>query len=328
MTRETLVILNPESRAGATGRRARELERKLRSALGPLEVELTRCRRDAEEIARKAAESGVERLISAGGDGTASEVASGLLASGRAHAVELGLLPLGTGGDLARTLGLSRSPAQAIAALARGHTRWIDAGRVDYLDRDGEPAVSHFLNVGSFGISGLTDQYVERSPRIFGGTVAFAIATIRSIFDYRRSQATIKIDGKKVHDGPVNLAVAANGRYFGGGMKIAPAAELDTGLLEVVIIGDLSKPALLRKFPKLFTGRHVFDSAVACHRGSVVEADAEPGTLLIDIDGEALGSLPARFEILPGAIKLFGVEPPLAPVLTSVGTPVTSPTPA
>jgi len=328
MTRETLVILNPESRAGATGRQARELERKLRGALGPLDVELTRCRRDAEEIARKAAERGVERLIAAGGDGTASEVASGLLASGRSHTVELGLLPLGTGGDLARTLGLSRSPSEAIAALARGHTRRIDAGRVHYLDRSGEPAVSHFLNVGSFGISGLTDQYVERSPRMFGGTIAFAIAAIRSIVDYQRSRAVIKVDGRMVHDGPVNLAVAANGRYFGGGMKIAPEAQPDSGLLEVVIIGDLSKPALLRKFPKLFTGSHVFDPSVACHRGSVVEAEAEPGTLLIDIDGEPLGSLPARFEILPAAITLFGVEPPLAPVTTSLGLPVSSPTPA
>lgn len=308
MSRRTLLIINPQSGSGATGRRRLEIESRLRSALGDFDVALTRGRRDAEEIARKAAEGGIDRVVVAGGDGTASEVASGLLAAGRASSVELGLLPLGTGGDLARSLGLPRNLDAAIAGLARGGTRCIDAGRVHYLDRNGEPAVSHFLNVGSFGLSGLTDEYVERSPRALGGSVAFAIAAVRSILDFRPRPAEIRVDGQLVHRGPVNLAVAANGQYFGGGMKIAPGADLASGDFEIVIIGDIGKLALLRKFPKLFSGAHVNDPAASFYRGSCLEADGEPGSVLLDIDGEALGSLPARFEVLPRAVVMFGVE--------------------
>lgn len=308
MSRKTLLIINPESGSGRTGRRRGEIESRVRESLGEIEVALTRGRRDAEEIARKAAESGIDRLVVAGGDGTASEVASGLLASGRGGSVALGLLPLGTGGDLARTLGLPRNLEAAIAGLARGGTRTIDAGRVHYIDRNGEPAVSHFLNVGSFGLSGLTDEYVDQSPRIFGGSVAFAIAAIRSIVNFRPQSAEIRVDGVVVHRGPLNLAVAANGRYFGGGMHIAPGADLASGQFEIVIIGDLGKLSLLRKFPKLFTGSHVNDPAAAFHHGVCLEADAAPGSLLLDIDGEALGTLPARFEILPRALMVFGVD--------------------
>jgi diacylglycerol kinase (ATP) len=308
MSRNTLLIINPESGSGATGRRRHEIETRVRASLGELEVALTRGRRDAEEIARKAAESGIDRIVVAGGDGTASEAASGLLASGRASTVELGLLPLGTGGDLARSLGLPRSLDAAIAGLASGGTRCIDAGRVHYVDHNGEAAVSHFLNVGSFGLSGLTDVYVERSPRLFGGTIAFAVAALRSIIDFRPREAELRVDGAVVYRGLVNMVVAANGRYFGGGMKIAPGAELTSGALEIVIIGDVSKPTLLRKFPKLFTGSHVRDSAVTLLRGSCLEADGDPGGLLLDIDGEALGTLPARFEVLPRAINVFGCE--------------------
>lgn len=306
----TLAIINPCSGSGATGRRIDEIDAKLNESLGPVEVRITSARRDAEEIARKSAESGVRRIVVAGGDGTASEVASGLLASGRADEVELGLLALGTGGDLARSLGLPRDLDAAIRGLARPTTRRIDAGRIDFQDLDGEPVVAHFLNVGSFGVSGLTDLLVECSPRIFGGSVAFAIAAIRSFFEYRPASTSLRVDGELVHRGAVSLVAVANGRSFGGGMKIAPSARLDSGIFDVVIVNDMSRFALLRKFPKIFSGRHVHDPVVSCHRGRTVEAAASPGTLLLDIDGEPLGTLPALFEILPRAITLFGVPEP------------------
>jgi diacylglycerol kinase (ATP) len=303
----TLVIFNPSSRTGATGRRASEIEAGLRRALGPVEMVWTRAPRDAEEIARKAAEAGVERLVVAGGDGTASEVASGLLASGRASQVELGLLPLGTGGDLARTLGLPRKLDAATQQLGSGGRRRIDAGRVSFLDPDGEPAHAHFLNVGSFGLSGLTDLYVKDSPRLFGGGVAFAIAAIRSILSFQPADVEVRVDGETVHSGPLNLAACANGRYFGGGMRIAPAAEPTSGRFEVVVVADLSRAELIWNLPRLFRGTHLSLPAVSVHKGIEVEAIAEPGRMLLDIDGEPLGSLPARFTILPGAITLFGV---------------------
>jgi diacylglycerol kinase (ATP) len=311
MPRRTLAIINPCSSNGSTGRRLSELRESMRHHLGEVEIVLTEAPGHGSELARKAAEEGIDRVIAAGGDGTASEVASGLLASGRASNIELGLIPLGTGCDLARGLELPLRAANAIEAMARGATRRVDAGRVHYVAHDGSNAVSHFLNVASFGLSGLTDLYVRTSPKMFGGTVAFAIAAIRSIVSYRCPDVSIAVDGLEVHRGPLNLAAVANGRFFGGGMKIAPNAQFLNGRFDAIVVGEMGKLGLISKFPKLFSGQHLDLACVSSCGAQVVEAEALSGeAVLLDIDGEPLGRLPARFEVLPGAIRLLGIDPP------------------
>lgn len=300
------MIVNPRSRNGATGRRWERVEHKLRAALGTFEVDRTRGPRDAERIAREAVRAGVERVVVAGGDGTLSEVASGLLSAGLGDRAEIGLLPLGTGGDFARTLGIPRDLDGAIACVAAGKVRRTDAGRVRYLDESGREATAHFVNVASLGISGLTVQLVNRTTKLFGGTVSFLVGTVRSIARYRCRDVSIRVDGGLVHEGPLILATAANGRYFGGGMQVAPGARTDDGLLDVVTIPELSKLQLIAKLPLIYAGGHLREPAVRLHRGRVVEMDAVPGTVYLDIDGEPLGTLPARVEILPAAVSLLG----------------------
>jgi diacylglycerol kinase family enzyme len=168
----TLVIVNPHSRNGATGRRWSGLESRLRSALGPLEVEQTRGPRDAERIAREGVRAGIERVVVAGGDGTVNEVASGLLAAGLGGYARLGILPLGTGGDLARGLGIPHEIDAAIEVLAADADRRIDAGKIRYLDAEGKTVTSHFVNVASFGISGLVDQLVNSTAKLWPDTAA------------------------------------------------------------------------------------------------------------------------------------------------------------
>jgi diacylglycerol kinase (ATP) len=131
MSRPTLVILNPKSRNGATGSRWREIELRVRDVLGPIEVQPTRGPRDAERIAREALENGATRIVVAGGDGTTGEVVTGLLDAGPSHACEIGLLPLGTGGDLGRGLGIPYALEAALARIAGGVTRRVDAGRAE-----------------------------------------------------------------------------------------------------------------------------------------------------------------------------------------------------
>lgn len=309
MPARTLVVLNPVSRNGATGKRWQGIESRLRAELGEFEVERTRGPRDAERIAREAVRAGSERLVVAGGDGTLSEVVSGLLASGLAQRAELGLLPLGSGGDFGRGLGLTADLETAIARLARGVPRAIDAARVTYRDAASlRETTSYYVNVASLGISGLIDQLVNRTSKVFGGTASFLIGTLRGLVRFRSSPVSLRVDGSVVHEGPLVIATAANGRYFGGGMHVAPLARLDDGLLDVVVVPQLAKYRLLAKLPSLYRGTHLEDPAIGHHRGALVEADAEPGTVLLDIDGEPLGTLPARFEVLPGALKLIGVE--------------------
>ena len=314
MPAKTLVVINPHSAGGATGRRWREVEPLLRATLGDLDVQRTLGRRDAERIARNAVRAGVQRLVVAGGDGTTSEVVSGLLAAGVAHEAQVGILPMGTGRDLPRTLGIPSDVPAAIAALGRGATRRLDALRVGYRDASGAERIAWSLNVTSFGLSGLTVEMVKRAPHFLGGSAAFLLGALGSIARYRSSRVAIVADGVTVFDGPLVLAAAANGRYFGGGMQIAPNALPDDGLLDLVVVGELPKAALIAALPSLYRGTHLSNPAVAVHRATRIEARPSPSTtprpVWIDVDGEGLGTLPLTVELLPKAVTLFGTAMP------------------
>ncbi len=306
MAARTLVVLNPHSRGGSAGRRFAHVESRLRDALGPLDVERTRGPRDAERIAREGVRAGAELVVVAGGDGTTSEVVSGLLGAGLGDAARVGLLPFGTGGDLTRCLGLSRDVDRAISAIAAGATRRVDAGRAHYRQRDGSQGTVHFLNISSFGVSGLVTELVNRAPKLLGGRISFLIGTIRAIAGYRALHVELEADGEIVHAGPLVLATAANGRFFGGGMHVAPRAELDDGLFDLVVVPGFSNLRLLRELPRIYRGTHLEVPGVVHRRARRLEAKAEPGTVWIEFDGEPLGTLPASFELLPGAITLVG----------------------
>jgi YegS/Rv2252/BmrU family lipid kinase len=302
----TLLILNPRSRSGATGRHADALVALLRDALGPLEVERTRGPRDAERIAREAVRAGVDRLVVGGGDGTLGEVASGLLGAGLGSYVRIGVLPLGTGGDFLRTLGVPRDLRRAIACLREGKALPLDAGLASFVDHAGRPATAHFVNSASLGISGHVCSLVNRSSKLAGGRVAFLVGSLRAIARHRSEPVALRVDGVLVHEGPLVLAAAANGRFFGGGMCIAPQARNDDGALDVVAVAGLGRVALVRKLPLLYRGTHLDDPAVRSWRGRTVEAEALASAVPIELDGEPLGRLPARFEVLPGALTLIG----------------------
>jgi len=306
MAERTLVIVNPASGNGRTGRRWKGLADRVRAALGPFEVESTTAPRDAARIAREGVRAGIERVIVAGGDGTVNEVADGLLGAGLGGYAQIGLLPFGTGGDFARALGVPPRVEDALESLRGGRERRIDAGRLAHRAPSGAERISHFVNIASFGISGLVDELANRSTKRFGGTVSFLIATLNALARYRSGAVTLRVAGEIFHDGPLTFATAANGRYFGGGMHVAPEASLDDGLLDVVVVDGVARHRLVSKLPMLYAGTHLKDPIVRATRGRVIEADAPPGQTLLDVDGEALGSLPARIEVLPAALRFFG----------------------
>lgn len=306
VAQRTLVIANPRSRNGATGRRWLSVEARVREVLGPVEVEQTRGPRDAERLAADAARSGVERILVAGGDGTLSEVVTGLIGGGLAERVDLGVLPLGTARDFLRSLGAPRDLEGALACIAAGRSRRVDAGRVRFVDPEGQPAEACFVNVASFGISGLTVELVNRAPKLLGGRSSFLIGTIRAILRFASEPVEIRVDGVTLYDAPVVLGAAANGRYFGGGMHLAPGARIDDGLFDVVVLSRLSTAQLLVKLPLIYRGAHLADPAVSFHRGRRVEALAPAGRVKLELDGEPLGTLPATVEVLPGALRMLG----------------------
>ncbi len=302
----TLVIVNPHSAGGATRRRWRALEPRVRDALGAVEIEHTRAARDAERLAREAVRAGIERVVVAGGDGTLAEVATGLLRAQLGGYAELGVLPMGTGCDFARTLGVPRDPDAALEVLRTGKGRRIDAGHAHYIGRDGAPADSYFLNVASFGVSSLVVELAQRHARWLGGTTAFAVATVLALLRHRNARVALRVDGALALDAYVALGAAANGRQFGGGMQIAPDARLDDGRLDVVWVANTSALQLIPKLPKLYRGTHLADPVVGTRRGRRIEADAAPGAVLLELDGEPIGSLPAQIEVVPDALSVVG----------------------
>ncbi len=307
MTASTLFIVNPAGRGGALGRRWPVVERKLRAVLGDgFEVARTGGPRDAVRLARDAVRAGVESVIAVGGDGTVHEVVDGALSAGSPVAPRVGLLPFGTGGDLARGLRIPKDVDAAIAVLAAGKSRRIDAGRATLRGRDGSELRTSFVNVASIGLSGLVTELVNTAPKTLGGRASFLIGSLRGIARWKNERVTLRVDGETVHDGALSLACAANGAWFGGGMHVAPQARFDDGLLDVLWASGLPRRRLLRLLPMIYEGSHVESDAVRFARGARIEADAEPGRVWVELDGEPLGTLPAVFEVVPSALEWIG----------------------
>ena len=307
MTNETLIILNPASAAGATGRRRREVLHEIEAVLGWTKLETTRYSGDAARIAREATKRGVRRILVAGGDGTTSEVVSGILGAevDVADRPVLGLLPLGSGWDLARSLGLPRSFDGAMRVIREGARRRIDAGRVEVCDALGAPRSTFFVNEASVGLSGTTVANVGNFAKRFGPRLGFIGGALSAIATHRPVVATVEIDGERVYEGPISMVVASNGCYFGAGMLVAPRARVDDGKLEVVIVRGLSLPSLLANLPAFYFGRHGRHPSVSFHAARVVRVTPMEGSSPIDLDGELAGGLPMSAEILPGAIEVY-----------------------
>jgi YegS/Rv2252/BmrU family lipid kinase len=302
----TLLVVNPASRAGATERRFGAIERELRAALGDYDLAWTKAPRDAVRIAREAATAGYARLLVGGGDGTASEVVTGLLGAGAGEDVTLGFLPLGTGGDLLRTLGVPRALGGALGILHAGKTREIDAGKLDYTDDHGQRAQTYFANETSAGLAGLVAQLVTRATKSLGPTGSFLLGTLRGIARFAPLAARVRVDGALAHEGPLVLATASNGRYFGAGMLAAPNAALDDGVFHCVIIPGMPKPELLARLPSLYAGKHLSAPGVRELRGRAVEVEPLASEAhRFECDGEALGAAPLRAEIVGRALRVI-----------------------
>jgi diacylglycerol kinase (ATP) len=300
------VILNPTAASGGAMRRIGEVGEALRRYDLKHEIVLTRACGHAAELARAAAADGVDVVAVVGGDGTLNEVVQAYVGEGGAPVPgpDLALLPCGTGGDFKRTLGLSGTLDEAASRIRHGSRRPIDLGLLRFGADGGPSELRAFVNVASFGVSGQVDAIVNRTPKWLGGRVSFFSATLRAMASYRNASVRVKVDGRPFYEGPVFNVAVANGRFFGGGMMIAPQADPSDGRLEVVVLGDLARAEVLALSAKIYRGAHLSSEHVTCTHGAHVEAEpVHPwAKVLLDVDGEQPGSLPARVEILPSAL--------------------------
>lgn len=308
-TARAVVVVNPNAANGEAGQRWPEIQEMLTQLWGAFEVRLTDAPGAATRLARRALEEGFDLVISLGGDGTHNEVINGFFEEDGAPVnpeAALGILPFGTGGDFRRTLGLSGDLREAAERIAYGQVRPCDVGVLDFVGHEGGARRRYFLNIASFGISGLVDQKVNATSKALGGTASFLLGTVQALREYEPQRIHMIVDDKIDMQLSIQNVAVANGRYFGGGMKVAPYARIDDGLFDVAIIRDMPWTELIKGGLRLYEGRH-FEAAQVSHvqaRKIYAESMDEGEPVLLDIDGEAPGRLPACFEVLPGALKL------------------------
>jgi len=305
----TIVVVNPRSQGGKLGKRWRELADGI-ARVFPFDEAITQAPGDATRLVRDALRGGAERVVAVGGDGTINECVNGFFAddAGAALAPDatFGAIPFGTGGDFRRTLELPSDVRDAARAIAERPRRRIDLGRVELTTPAGGKLRRMFANIASFGASGVVVRLVNESGKRLGA-LSFALATARATWSYDNQRVTLVFDGGDRVDATINTVAVANGRYFGGGMKVAPDARIDDGAFDVVALGDLTFGEILASGRKIYSGSHVAMPKVSVRRAKVVEALPVDGAVVeLDVDGEAPGRLPARFEIVPAALWVAG----------------------
>jgi diacylglycerol kinase family enzyme len=312
----TVIVVNPRSGGGRTGARLDELRALATPVLGDVEVWPTGALGDGSRQAEAAARAGAEVVIACGGDGTASEVVDGLLRVAGPRPV-LGLLPAGTGSDLARTLGMPSGWPEALRAIAAAAPRPTDAIRATFTARDGTKVVRHGINVVGVGLAGDIVRRVNASGKRLGGTLTFLGATVTSLLRWRAPVARVAWTDPEGFDrvwaGRLMNVFVANGRYCGSGMCVDPAGTMDDGVLGVAIVPELPRLRALRELPRLYDGTLVESDALVTGRATRLRVWADGGGWIPgDLDGEGPGGTPVEVEVVPGVLRVVA---PWAPPL-------------
>ncbi|MGA7713366.1 MAG: diacylglycerol kinase family protein, partial [Rhizomicrobium sp.] len=306
------VVVNPRSSNGRTGREWRAMEPALAAVYPHMNVAFTRGRGDATSLVSTALREGHLEIVAIGGDGTINEAVNGFFSAFGPISPDavFAFISSGTGGDFKKAFGIEENGVAAAERLAQSHLRTIDIGRVSFLSRDGLPRTRHFANIGSFGLSGAIVDSVDRArfAKLFGGPFAFAFHSALGLLGYRGRTVRLIVDNTYDEIVTISTVAVANGRAFGGGMFVAPHAKCDDGLFDVVILGHGPRRQMLRDMNLIYTGKHLEKPNVRVVRGRKVVAAPVAQTrgrpVLIEIDGEGVGRLPATFEILPRALNV------------------------
>ncbi|SDH16337.1 diacylglycerol/lipid kinase family protein [Desulfosporosinus hippei] len=300
-------IVNPHSANGKTQKRWPHYHKRLLEEGFFIDYTYTTGPGEGTRITRNLLKDGYTHIISVGGDGTMNEVVNGFFSDNLLinPQAELAVFSHGTGCDFIRTLQIPKGIEGFIQILKRGNKRQVDVGEVLFYDNYGKQLQRYFLNVADVGLGGETVARVNQQSKLLGGKLSFLIGSVISIFKYRNKMMSCEIDGKVICSGRLNSIMVANGRYIGGGMMIAPQAELDDALFDVVVLGDFSTWTILRNIPKIYRGTHLKIPGVGVYRGQSVVVSSDQ-RILLDLDGEQPGQGPIQFRLMPSVLCLWG----------------------
>ena len=306
---KTHVIVNPESNQGRTRKRWGDIRDALKNFLREYKFEFTEKPLHATEITRQVIKEGTELVIGVGGDGTMNEIANGFFEDRRMINPEttLGVVPSGTGCDLTKSLNIPPGLANALKVITEGPSLRMDVGRVRFKTPAGGDDERFFLNVADFGMGGEVVRRVNQR-RLERKASSYVRCLVSAMAQYRSRRIRIRVDGESLPESEYLMGAIANGRVFGKGMKIAPEARLDDGLFDNVFVRSMKFLEFCLHGWKLVNGSHLSHPKISLVRGRKVEAlpVEETEEVLLELDGEQLGRLPATFEILPRNLAIKG----------------------
>jgi len=311
------MIVNPQAGRGAIGRALPRIKEVVEQEELEYDIVETNTPGHAKELARAAVQSGIMFVVAVGGDGTVHEVVNGLMGDDGPLVpdVVLGVVPSGSGSDFIKTFGLPTVPEEAARNLA-GKNVWgaLDIPRIRYRGKDGKEESRWFANIAEAGIGAHVVVSAAKMPRRLGGR-AYRLAALRAIIAFRPQAAHLEFNGRKgrgvrpdtplepgKHSGVVTMVVIANCQFYGGGLRVAPRAIPSDGMLDV-LVGEGTKRDALRALRKMPMGEHVPSKIFTEYLVDTLALDG-PEPMLIEADGEPLGTTPAHFDLVRGAIRL------------------------
>ncbi len=287
----TLVVVNPAAGSGRAAAGWERLRAQAKTCFSFDEVQ-TSGPGHATRLAAEAAAAGYARLLAVGGDGTLHEIVNGCAEAD----VAVGLLPLGTGNDFARSAGLHRPAAELLPGLAAGQVRRVDLGRVHD---------QYYLNVAGVGFDAEVARIANATSKRQGGALFYLLTAVREAFRYEPALLAVAVDAPLIAAPSRRLMVAVgNAAAYGGGMRICPRAVIDDGLLDVMTVAGLRGVAILALLPRVFVGGHLGRAGVGYQQAKEVRIEG-PSGVAVHADGELVGGLPATFTIHPGALRLW-----------------------
>lgn len=290
------VILNPASSGGKTIKLLPIVTALFARSGHPHDIYVTARAGETDEVARQMIERNHSTLVAIGGDGTINEVASTILADSRD--VTLGIIPSGNGSDFVRTLGLPKSPPDAVSLILNGAKSRIDAGSVSFDDGTSR----YFLNIAGLGFDSIVAEFTLGS-RLPGSTLPYLASVLRAMRVYKNMM--MKVESPDfTWEGRAASVLVANAKYFAGGMKIAPMAEIADGLIDLAVLGDLTKFEMVRATPGLYSGKHT-NHPKFTHKTTTEMRVTTERPFRVQVDGELTQTGPATFRVLPGALSII-----------------------
>lgn len=302
---KTFFVVNPMAGHGRGKKTWLQMRKQIQAQWGYCDYEYTNSQGHGIIMTTDALRRGYEMVVAVGGDGTANEVLNGFYEDGECISEEavLGIIRAGTGGDFVRSLNYPVRLSERLKMLQGSETRWIDIGHVAFKSRDGLPQFRYYLNVGGCGLAGEVVDEVKKITRTFGPSAAYLIGLGKALRRHQNAKLTVKIDSCEPITKKALCAVVANGQYFGSGMHVAPDAIIDDGWFDFILIGDIKVTTLLRNLPQLYWGNIRNHPNVEVYRAKRVQISSERPVLL-DLDGEQQGVLPATYTIIPKAVRI------------------------